>query len=337
MPSYPTRNFRSPAALLRVAAALAMLPPVAAAQALNDHDNGPLTGIFGFPNSTEGANLASKGRGGWSAAAVTSSHSIVKLTEDEWLKLDGETTRLSVTYSRGITERLELGLELPYVFHESGNLDSIVSGWHELFGLPTGARDLLANDLIDFEYSDRSGAEVDLYRSSNGIGDIRLLGGWRLFGSERSSTALRFSVKFASGDSASLHGSGGTDFSIGIAGDHDALWGLQRLNGFYRLSGTHLGEPEFLRERYRAFVARASGGLGYRLTESMELRAQAALRGSVYDSEINALGTNAVMLSFGANFRLSESYRLALGVAEDVNVSTMPDVTFVVTLDYAGN
>ena len=42
------------------------------------------------------------------------------------------------------------------------------------------------------------------------------------------------------------------------------------------------------------------------------------------------------MLSFGANFRLSDKYTLALGVGEDINVSTAPDVTFIITLDYQG-
>mgnify|MGYP000054793850 CR=1 FL=1 len=38
------------------------LSPTLRAEALYDHDNGPLTGIFGIPDSTEGAVLAPAGR-----------------------------------------------------------------------------------------------------------------------------------------------------------------------------------------------------------------------------------------------------------------------------------
>ena len=195
---------------------------------------------------------------------------------------------------------------------------------------------MLENDQINFEYISGSGEQVGLSQSSSGIGDIRLLGGLYLFGSEISSTALRFGVKVPTGDSDRLLGSGGTDLSIGIAADFISLWGVELLNGFYRISGTYIGEPDFLRDRYRSFVGKASGGLGFHLTRVLELRAQATLRTPSYVSEINALGDSSAMLSFGANFRLSESYWLSLGVSEDINVSTAPDVTFIIALDYQG-
>ena len=315
---------------------LAPLPSLVAGQALNDHDNAPLSGIFGLQNSIEGGTLAGKNLHSWNFASIISSHSVVKPGPDEQLKFDGETTRLNLMYRYGVTDRLEFGIEIPYLFHESGNLDSIVVGWHDFFGLPNGVRNTLANDQIDFQYSDQSGEQVELSSSSNGIGDMRLLGGLHLFGSGTSNTALRFGVKFPTGDSSQLHGSGGIDISIGIAGDFASLWGVERLNGFYRLSGTYIGEPEFLQNRYRKFIGTVSGGLGYYLTAVMELRAQTTLRTPLYDSEINALGDSSAMLSFGANFRLSDRYTLALGVGEDINVSTAPDVTFIITLDYQG-
>ncbi|GMR17247.1 MAG: DUF3187 family protein [Gammaproteobacteria bacterium] len=315
---------------------LVALPAAVFAQALNDQDNGPLTGIFGFPNSMEGATLADAGRNAWNVSSMLSSHAIIQQTADERLQFDGQTTRLALTYRRGISDRLELGIELPYLWHEYGNLDSFIDGWHDFFGLPNGVRTLQPQDQIEFSYADAAGEQLGLSRSVNGVGDLRLLGGWRLAGSGDSSTALRFNIKLPTGDSARLLGSGGTDFSIGIAGDYESLWGMQRLSGFYRLSGTRLGTPDILRDRYRRFVARVSGGVGYRLNDVMTIRAQVTLRSAAFDSGIGALGNNAAMLAFGADFRLSEKYALAIGVIEDINVTTAPDVTFTVTLDRRG-
>lgn len=323
--------------LAALGGALLLAGGTTAAQALNDHDNGPLTGIFGFQNSTEGGRLNRQGEHGWNFSVIASSHSTVKVVEDESLKFDGETTRLGLMYRYGVTDKVELGVELPYLFHESGNLDSFISGWHDAFGLPNGVRDLLPEDQIDFEYADRVSQPVGLSRSTNGVGELRFFGGVRLQSSPGNDTALRFSVKFPTGDSNELRGSGGTDFSIGIAGDHTSLWGLARLNGYYRVSGTYIGEPEILEDRYRKFVPRISGGLGFQWTEGFELLAQTTLRGAIYDSEIHTLGDTAAVLTIGANIGLGDRYQLALGVGEDINVNTAPDVTLIVSLDYQGD
>ncbi len=43
---------------------------------LRDRDNGPLTGIFGIPDSTEGGNLLSSGKRAWDLSVTLASHSI---------------------------------------------------------------------------------------------------------------------------------------------------------------------------------------------------------------------------------------------------------------------
>ena len=130
---------------------------LAAADALHDHDNGPLTGIFGFPDSTEGALLLEEGTDAWSMLLLTASHSIADQTAAEALILDGETTRLELSYRRAVSERLELGLELPYLWHESGSLDSVIDDWHGFFGFPDGARASRPRDVLEFFYRDASG------------------------------------------------------------------------------------------------------------------------------------------------------------------------------------
>ncbi len=313
---------------------IALQAPNSFADVLHDQDNGPLTGIFGVPDSTEGSFIVRDGFHAWSLTATTASHSIDDQNADESLLLDGETSRFEFRYRYGLTERFEVGLELPYVQHNPGRLDSTIDAWHDFFGLPAGDRPLQPLNELKFIYAEATGVPINVSQQSRGIGDARLFAGWQISRAENSATALRFSIKFPTGDSQNLHGSGGTDLSIVIAADSNALWGIDRLNGFYRAGGVYIGEPEFLADRARPLIGYLSSGLGYFVTQGFELRFQGAVRTAAYDSEVRNLGDTSVSLTFGGNIRMGEKYELSLAVGEDINVKSAPDVTFFVALRY---
>ena len=161
------------------------------ADVLPDHDNGPLTGIFGFPESAEGGDVVGRGRSDWSASFIIASHNIDETRGAENLRFDGESSRLAFNYRYGITDRLDLGIEVPYLWHRAGFLDAAIDGWHDFFGLPEGARAGRARDRLDFFYADANGTAIDLARDSSGIGDIRVLLGWQISAREHRRTALR--------------------------------------------------------------------------------------------------------------------------------------------------
>ena len=305
------------------------------ADVLPDHDNSPLNGIFGFPQSTESSELIGRGQRGWDTSLVIASHNIDETRDGEDLRIDGETTRLAFTYRYGLSDKLDIGVEVPYLWHQSGSLDSIVDSWHDFLGfVGGGARPTRAQDELEFFYGDSQAIFLNLTDAANGIGDIRLLAGWQLSKAELSSTALRFSIKLPTGDSDGLLGSGGTDISLGLASDVTGLWGKARLNGFYRVNVTYLGEPDRLADRYNDLVGQVSFGLGYHLHRNVDLRLQSRIRSAVYDSEIDNLGALAASLTFGADFRLSNRYRLVLSVGEDLKPGSAPDVSFQIALRY---
>lgn len=304
----------------------------AIAEALPDRDNGPLTGIFGFPESTESSKLAERGQHGWDASLIIASHSIEEISGVEELRLDGETTRLALTYRYGLADKLEICVEAPYVWHEAGSLDSAIDTWHDLFGLPDGARASQGRNQLDFFYTDSQASLVEVIQNANGIGDIRVGVGWSLSETEMRRTALRFSVKLPTGDSDTLMGSGGTDLSLGLASDIVGLWGHPKLSGFYRASITHLGEPDLLAGRYNDFVGQVSFGLGYDVHSKVNLTVQSRLRSAVYDSAIENLGETSALLTFGANFQVTKRYRLALSVGEDIKPDSAPDVSFQIAI-----
>lgn len=305
-----------------------MAGTAAQAQVLSDHDNGPLTGIFGLPDSDEGADVLADGNRLWGATLLSASHSVADAGRDELLIIDGETTRLALTYRQGFGDRWELGVQVPYLTHQAGGLDSVIDEWHRVFGLPDGARDGRPRDVLEFAYRDGGDSLVEFSRNVHGFGDLRLLAGYELVNAPGRRVALRFGLKLPTGESDDWLGSGGADVSIGVAADHDALWGRERWSGFYRTNVTYIGEPDVLSDRYEDWVWQLSGGVRYRLTSRVGLAAQGLLRSRVYDAAVDSLGEAAVLLTFGASIRLAERWELVLGVGEDLKVESVPDVTF---------
>ena len=312
----------------------------ALADVLNDHDNSPLTGIFGMPDSTEGALFPPAGTSAWSLSYGVASHSIDEAAGDETLYLDGETSRLELRYRYAPAQRLELGVAVPFIQHDGGHLDSLIDAWHEFFHLPEGKRPSRDQDILDFRYSAGDGSAVELAEppqiagDERRIGDVSLFGGWQLSGDSTHSLAVRFGVEFPTGDARSLLGSGGTDISVGLAGDLETWRGSDRWSAFYRLNAIRIGKPEYLAGRYRPWVGQVSAGAGFRLTDGIELRAQAGWRSAIYNSDIHHIGSHSTTLTFGGNIRIREHFHLSIAVGEDIDVSTAPDVSLLLALRY---
>ncbi len=328
-------SIRFPAQILLLALFLGAPPEAAYAQQLNDHDSSPLAaGLFGFADSTEGAALVPRGRIRSDTVLNTASHSLIEIEGDETLFLDGETRRLEFHVRYGLGDRLEVGLELPYIWHESGSLDALIDEWHSVFGLPDGFRPMQPVDNLQFRYTDDGVERVDLISNTRGIGDVRLTAGWLLNESSTRRVALRAGFKLATGDSEKLTGSGGNDLSLGLAGDYDAWFGNPKLGAYFLAGAVWLGEPDLLADRYERIVGQLAVGAGYAAFERLELRLQASARTAAYDSRIEHLGEASVMLTVGANVRLTDRWRLSLAVAEDIKVSSVPDVAFQLGLHY---
>lgn len=316
-----------------VAIALVLARP-ALSDTLHDHDNGPLTGYFGIPDSTEGSVILKPGVDQWSSLLMTANHSISDDRNVESIILDGETTRVEFAYRRGIAPGIELGVELPYVWHESGGFDSLINNWHGWLGFPGGFRDTRSKGQLEYQYTDGAATRVDYRTNGNGIGDARLFAGWRFHESRTHTMAVRFGVKIPTGDSESLLGSGGTDISIGLAGDLRGLFGVSGLKAYYRASVISIGTPDLLADRYKDYVSHIGIGAGYTISERIDLLVQAAVRSPLYDSGIEHLGDSAGTLTFGGNFRFFSNYVIGVGVSEDIKVQSAPDVAFQLSIKY---
>ncbi len=304
------------------------------ADVLPEDNTGPFSSGFGLPGVTEGGALTAAGRFSSSISVITASHAIDEEKGDESLTIDGETIRALVDIRYGVRPGLEVGIEIPYMEHKAGNLDSLIDTWHDIFNLPEGNRDDRPQDLLDFSYSNADGDVLTFTERTRGFGDLRLYGGFDLFSTESHKRALRLSVKFPTGDADKLLGSGGTDVGLGVAGDITEAGEGKNFSLYYRANVTYVGEPDFLPDDYNELIWQLSGGFAWWLNPRFALNAQSTFRTALYDSEIEALGEAALTLTFGGTIKLNEQLTLGLGVTEDIKVNSAPDVTFNVGLRY---
>ncbi|MGB5246161.1 MAG: DUF3187 family protein [Woeseia sp.] len=324
------RSWRAPL----VASVCVAFCPGAHGAALPDHDLSPLIATLGLPRADEGANLLPAAGWRFSTSIATASHSSQQSAGNESLSIDGETTRVGMRFDYGISERLQLGVELPWLWNESGGLDSFIETWHDWFGLPNGFRDLVANNQLDFSYRDNGVERLAYQQNRNGLGDVRLLAAWQLQRDAQRTTALRASLQLPTGASSKLTGSGATALSVGIAGEHDNLFDSPRWSGFYRASLVLRDKQDRLPDRARRSIAVLAGGVSARASTWLELTLQGTLRTAAYDSDLRLLGETALQLNVGGTLTLSDTLQLAVAVGEDVRVNTAPDVTLALSLRY---
>lgn len=255
-------------------------------------------------------------------------HASLSKNGDEQIILDGETLVSTLGLRYGLSERLQVGLDLPWVNHGKGSLDNFISNWHDFFGLSNGDRDRMPENDLAFVYQRNGEERLNLDQPTNGIGDLRLLLAWQLTSGENTATALQASLTAPTGDAAKLTGSDGWEASLALALDHRiplqhghlALWG--------GLGGSWLGNSEVLDGQAEDWAANAWLGAGWSPLQWLAFKLQLDARTALYDSALAELGDPAVILTMGGSLGLGEKTTLDLGVGEDLAVNTSPDVTF---------
>lgn len=320
---------------MSVAATLSLCPATLPAAALPDPDLSPLIASLGLPAADEGADLLPAGTFAWHSSVATASHAVQAEAADEALLFDGETTRFAFGVEIGVSSRLQLGIEVPYLLQESGGLDNVVDTWHGWFGLPDGIRDDLPQDQLLYSYRSDGVETLDFRRNVRGIGDVRLTAGWQLSGSAARRIALRAALKLPTGDSEKLAGNDAAVISLGIAAEQDGLFGRQRMSGFYRGSVVALDRPRRLPDRAKSLIGVLAGGVSLRASRRIELTVQSRLRTAAYDSDLRLLGEPSLMLSAGGIVTLTDNLQLSIAVGEDIRVESAPDVTFALSLRYS--
>ncbi len=295
----------------------------------------PLVQIFGLPSIGNPTVLPPK-KADVRMILDYASNYVEDSNPKERILLDGESGRIVLDARFGIDRKFEAGVAIPYLVEGGGFLDSFLIDYHNTFGFPQGGRDQAPRNRLLYQYQKDGQQLLKINQSTQGIGDIQLMGGFQLYESPSESSravALRTSLKLPTGDSGQLHGSGSTDLALWVTAGDDYKVAIGHLTFFGAAGVMGMTHGNVLPDQQRNAVGFGSLGFGWSPLCWLALKIQANGHTSFYkDSALRELNANSVQLTIGGTLAFTERIILDLGVTEDVIVKTAPDVVFHLAL-----
>lgn len=296
----------------------------------------PFVQIYGLP-SAQTAGLLSTEQSRLGVQLEVANNFTVNDTADEAIVIDGETHRINMQFRYGISDHIELGLDVPYLSHESGRLDGFIDDWHHFFDLPDGGRPDVAKDQLRYGYRDGGITPVDVQQSTDGIGDVSVSAAYQLLNNESRQWALRGGVKLPTGDADSLQGSESTDVFAGVNVSDQGLLEQYNIVLHGSVGALWMNGGEVIDDRRNDWVVYGSSTVSWLYNEHISFKAQLDLHSAFYDSELTELGDSSAQLILGGALKLADHWVLDLSVSEDIAVDTAPDVIFQIGLTVTGN
>ncbi len=324
------QEFRVRSGLPTILLGLALVGPAVAQETvpLRTRNLNPMVAIFGLPTWETGL----EGRSGELAVvADIANHYRLSRRGEEQLILDGETWRASFFYKRSLAERWTFGVEVPLLRQSGGVLDDVIDGWHAVFNLPDGSRNLLPEGQLIFLYNDRGENTFALSDSRSGLGDTQISIA-RMVGGD-SGILLRAIVKLPTGKANMLAGSGATDLSVTALRRRLVSWRSHQIGYYWGLGVMKLGDPDFFATRSEDWVGLGVLGGSWQPFAKLGFKVQFDYHSRFYDSALDELGKNSIQASIGGWWEFDDRRILNFAINEDLIIRTAPDVS--VHLDFS--
>ncbi|MDH3641848.1 MAG: DUF3187 family protein [Gammaproteobacteria bacterium] len=288
----------------------------------------PFAHVYGLPVFADATVLDPRQRSVAFATTIVS-HSDLGVLPAEAVALDGEAYITDLALSYGVSERLTVGITLPWIAYNGGVFDGAIEWWHDLWGFPNGVRDAQPDDELLIGYSRDGASEFLLDSSASGLGDVRMAAAYRLAGSAESDfgLVLRGGVKLPTGEAEKLRGSEAADFSLDVAVRRAFALPRGELVLLADAGALILGNGEVLSGLQRDTVGFAGAGAMWRLSERWRFNLQFYGQTSYFRSDLDELGSDSLSITVGGSYTWVKSrMRLSLGVVEDLIDDINPDI-----------
>lgn len=339
-----SRRFCIPAARRILLATGLFLYPLAAtagsgiAEGFALRNQNPFLQIFGLP-TFQSAALAEPGMFDYELSFDIANHADNGDNDREDFVVDGETYFLTLSLRRRVTEKLEFGVDVPFIAHDDGFLDNGIESWHDTFGMSNTKRRGPSN-VLEFRYVLDGELLFGLDTPASGLGDIQVTAAMQLReGSENSGSALtlRSSVKLPTGDEQELLGSGAMDFSVGLyaANSHTLFNRAFDVSGFGGV--LLLGDSDILGDLQRTAVPFGGMAASWHATDRLALMAQVYVQGDYINSELEELGGESIQLGVGGVYRWPEqAVSLKVAIVEDFLANATTDFGMHFSIGWEG-
>jgi len=292
----------------------------------------PYKQIFALP-SLDNSPLTERGSMRFNFITNLSNTYDVSSDTDELIVTDAETLRTSLIFSYALKDNWQIGIEVPYIRHGSGFLDDFIYDWHDFFGMPQNGRSKATSDRMQISYLSGSNSLFAISGSDvGGLGDIRINTAHSRSWKNRK-LVISSELKFPTGDFDKLTGSGGYDFSVGLTLNDPYSLGEYDITIFAGLAGVFLGDVDGeLADKQNNFVLAGRAGIGWQVSDFLQLKAQIDGLSALYDSNIRELGESSMQMTFGTGLLFTEHISVDFSIAEDIKPCTAADVALQLAL-----
>lgn len=298
--------------------------------ALRNHN--PFLQIFGLPTFEAGAPPL-PGETWYAVDLDLANHADSGSTPEESVVLDGESHYLTLALRHGISDRLVLGVDIPFISHSGGFLDSPVENWHDFWGLSNSRRSGPRNELT-LRYSNPALASFELDSSTRGLGDIRLSATIPLWGGAAAGgrqSGMRAGLKLPTGDASELLGSGAVDYSLAFYASDAALVARPHIGLSASVGVLFLGSGDVLPGIQRGSVAFGGVAAAWHASNSLDVAVTVQAQGAYYESALDEIGDASTQLSVGGLYRLPwRGTSLSVSIVEDLFDNATTDIAFKV-------
>jgi len=290
----------------------------------------PFGQIFGLPKSEAGTITPKDKLDAGFLYYVTNNAIKDELSNGESVIWDGETAQFNVRLRYGFSDKLELGVDIPFVENSGGYLDAVIRRTHKILGFPNDRQNQFEINQIHYQLKENDRTFFEMQEKQNGLGDVRFSAAVPLFTQSlhpQQFLAFRTLLKLPTGDAKYLLGSGGTDLSMGLAlSDYKTLKGINTVltTNFGMI---YMGNTKVLREKQRHFAGYGGLSLDWLALKNLELKLQLDVNSALFKSELKQLG-NSIQLLVGGTIHLPGEAFLDLGMSQNMATNSTPDVGF---------
>ena len=319
-----------PAALPALLALVALATPGVHADPLLTRNQNPLVLPYGLPSPLP-SRLPATDTGRATLDINWSNSADDDISDPHQFTIDAETQDVRLRLEYAFTGNWAGLIELPWRHLSGGTLDGLIENWHDLFGLPNGARDRMPDDRLLIQYQEGDEVQLQVDDDASGIADVPVALGYQLKASDRSALAGWLSVDVPVGDSSELLGSDATDVALSLAGQTQLAehWQL-----FGQVDAVWLGQGDILAQYQESFAWAGLAGVSWNAWRSLDLTVQVYANSRIFDVSIDGLSGDAVVLSYGGTWRTPGGWRFDFGMNEDVEVNASPDMTFYLAVQH---
>lgn len=323
--------------LVRISFLIALFTPSFAVASFNSGDYSPLNQIYGIPFNQSFVKHDTDEQLTISGQLISISTGSSPGTET--VLLDGEIYRLDIYGHRKapqwLSQPLEkanlfnssLSINIPYIHHGGGFMDSMIDEWHKVFGLPEGNRESRPRDSLLYHYTVDGETLLNFNKETGGIGDLQLSFMTHALPSESGENSIQFraGLKLPTGDENKLTGSGKHDTFFDIMATMPRLQSAPNLTAQLLVGYSRTLRSGPLESRLKPEHVYGSFHTSYQIHQSIAVAAQVNFHSAFYESQTRQLGKNSLVGTFGLHCEISDSDTIDLFFTEDLSVATTQD------------